>query len=43
MGSNSVTVTQFLHLLMFWEQELEPSYFLGQIFIVVTVTEVNIA
>ena len=41
MGSNGVTVTKFLQLLMFWELEL--SYFLGQIFIVVTVTELTIA
>ena len=41
MKSNDVTVTQFLQLLMFWE--LEPSYFLSQIFTVVTVTEVTIA
>ena len=37
VGSNGVTVTKFLQLLMI----LELSYSLGQIFIVVTVTEVT--
>ena len=41
MGSNGVTVTKFLQLLMILELYLELSYFLSQIFIVVTVTEVT--
>ena len=38
MGNNGVTVTKFLQLLMILELYLELSYFLNQIFIVVTVT-----
>ena len=41
MGSNGVTVTKFLQLLMILELYQELSYFLSQIFIVVTVTEVT--
>ena len=41
MASNGVTVTKFLKLLMILELYLELSYFLSQIFIVVTVTEVT--
>ena len=41
VGSNGVTVTKFLQLLMILELYLELSYSLGQIFIVVTVTEVT--
>ena len=37
-GGNKVTVTKFLRLLMILELYLELSYFLSQIFIVVTVT-----
>ena len=40
MGSNRVTVTKFLQLLIILELYLELSYFLRQIFIVGTVTEV---
>ena len=36
MGSNGVTVTKFLHLLMILELFRELSYFLSQIFIAVT-------
>ena len=39
MGSNRVTVTKFLQLLMILELYLELSYFLSLIYIVVTVTE----
>ena len=42
MGSNGITVTYFLQLLMFWELELDLGYFLSQIFTVVTATEVTI-
>ena len=41
MGSNRVTVSKFLQLLMILELYLELSYFLSQIYIVVTVTEVT--
>ena len=41
MGNNTVTVMKFLQLLMILELYLELSYSLGQIFIVVTVTEVT--
>ena len=41
MGSNGVTVTKFLHLLMILELYLELSYFFSQILLVVTVTEVT--
>ena len=41
MGSNGVTVTKFLQLLVILELFLELSYFLSQIFIAVTVTEVT--
>ena len=41
MGSNKVTVTKFLQLLMILELYLELSYFLSQIFKVVNVTEVT--
>ena len=41
MGSNRVTVTKFLQLLMILELYLELSYFLSQMFIAVTVTEVT--
>ena len=41
MGSNRVTVTKLLQLLMILELILELGYFLNQIFIVVTVTEVT--
>ena len=41
MGSNGVTIMKFLQLLMILELYLELSYFLSQIFIVVTVTEVT--
>ena len=41
LGSNEVTVTKFLQLLMILELYLELSYFLSQLFIVVTVTEVT--
>ena len=41
MGSNGVAVTKFLQLLMILEVYLELSYFLSQIFIVVTVTEIT--
>ena len=41
MGSNGVTVTKFLQLLMIVQLYLELSYFLSQIYIVVTVTEVT--
>ena len=41
MASNGVTVTKFLKLLMILELYLELSYYLGQILIVVTVTEVT--
>ena len=41
MGSNGVTVTKFLQLLMILELNLELSYFLSQMFIAVTVTEVT--
>ena len=41
MGSKGITVTKFLQLLMILELYLELSYFLSQIFIVVTVTEVT--
>ena len=40
-GSNKVTVTKILQLLMILELYLELSYFLSQIFIVATVTEVT--
>ena len=41
MGSDGVTVMKFLQLLMNLELYLELSYFLSQICIVVTVTEVT--
>ena len=41
MGSNRVTITKFLQLLMILELYLELSYFLRQVFIVVTVTTVT--
>ena len=41
MASNGVTVTKFLKLLMILELYLELSYYLGQILIVGTVTEVT--
>ena len=41
MGSNGVTVTKFLQLLMILELYLELSYILSQLFRVVTVTEVT--
>ena len=41
MGSNRVTVTKFLQLLMILELYLELSYFFSQILLVVTVTEVT--
>ena len=41
MGSNEVTVTKFLLLLMILELYLELSYILSQLFLVVTVTEVT--
>ena len=41
MGSNRVTVTKFLQLLMILELYLELSYFLSHILLVVTVTEVT--
>ena len=41
MGSNGVTVTKFLQLLMILELYLELSYFFSWISIVVTVTEVT--
>ena len=41
MGSNRVTVTKFLQLLMILEMYLELSYILSQLFLVVTVTEVT--
>ena len=41
MGSNRVTETKFLLLLMILELYLELSYFLSQIFIVVRVTGVT--
>ena len=41
MGSNGVTVTKFLQLLIILELYLELSYFLSQIYTVVTVTEVT--
>ena len=41
MGSNGVTLTKFLQLLMILELYLELSYILSQLFIVVTVTEVT--
>ena len=41
MGSNRVTVTKFLQLLKILELYLELSYFLSQVFIAVTVTEVT--
>ena len=41
MGSNGVTVTKFLQLLMILELYLELSYILGQLFILVTVNEVT--
>ena len=40
-GSNGVTVTKFLQLLMILELYLELSYFFSWISIVVTVTEVT--
>ena len=40
-GSNKVTVTKILQLLMILELYLELSYFFSQIFIVATVTEVT--
>ena len=39
MGSNGVTVTKFLQLLMILELYLELNYLLSQIFIVVTAPE----
>ena len=41
MGSKGVTVTKFPQLLMILELYLELSYFLSQIYTVVTVTEVT--
>ena len=41
MGSNRVTVKKFLQLLTIFELYLELSYFLSQIFKMVTVTEVT--
>ena len=41
LGSNGVTVTKFLKLLMILELYLELSYFFSWISIVVTVTEVT--
>ena len=41
LGSNWVTVTNFLQLLMILELYLELSYFFSWISIVVTVTEVT--
>ena len=41
MGRNGVSVTKLLQLLMILELYLELSYFLNQISIVVTVTEVT--
>ena len=41
MGSNRVTVTKFLQLLMILEMYLELGYILSQLFLVVTVTEVT--
>ena len=41
LGSNGVTVTKFLQLLMILELYLELSYSFSQISIVVTVTEVT--
>ena len=41
MGSNGVTVMKLLQLPMILELYLELSYFLSQIFIVVTVTKVT--
>ena len=41
MESNRVTATKFPQLLMILELYLELSYFLSQIFIVVTVTELT--
>ena len=41
LGSNGVTVTKFLKFLMILELYLELSYFLRQVFIVVTVTRVT--
>ena len=41
MGSNRVTVSKFLQLLMILELYLELNYFLSQIWLVVTVTEVT--
>ena len=41
MGSNGVTVMKLLQLPMILELYLELSYFLSQIFIRVTVTEVT--
>ena len=41
MERNGVNVTKFLQLLMILELYLELSYFLSQIFILVTVTEVT--
>ena len=41
MGSNRVTVTKFLQLLMILELYLELSYILSQLFVMATVTEVT--
>ena len=41
MGENGVTVTKFPQLLMILELYLELSYFLSQILLVVTETEVT--
>ena len=41
MGSNGIIVRKFLQLLMILELYLELSYFLSQLFIVATGTEVT--